>query len=120
MTTTTPRPWARRADVRRVLQRQIMPADRDTDVLSAVRQSRPGRGSMPTSTTSAVTRRPREPNKASIRQSTSTGRPVHPDHIESRTALRIPLGGKLSFGTYFNAFPASYWRRWSVVNDGHA
>ena len=24
---------------------------------------------------------------------------------------------KLSFGTYFNAFPASYWRRWSVVKD---
>ena len=36
--------------------------------------------------------------------------------IESRTALRVPQGEKLSFGTYFNAFPASYWRRWSVVD----
>ncbi len=26
-------------------------------------------------------------------------------------------GEKLSFGTYFNAFPASYWRRWTIVDD---
>ena len=25
-------------------------------------------------------------------------------------------GERLSFGTYFNAFPASYWRRWTVVS----
>ena len=23
----------------------------------------------------------------------------------------------MSFGTYFNGFPASYWRRWSVVSE---
>ena len=26
-------------------------------------------------------------------------------------------GERLSFGTYFNAFPASYWRRWTIVDD---
>ena len=26
-------------------------------------------------------------------------------------------GEQLSFGTYFNAFPASYWRRWTIVDD---
>ncbi len=52
-------------------------------------------------------------NNAAIRQSTSTGAKIHPDQIESRTALRVPSGEKLSFGTYFNAFPASYWRRWT-------
>ena len=26
-------------------------------------------------------------------------------------------GEKLSFGTYFNAFPASYWRRWTIVTE---
>ena len=56
-------------------------------------------------------------NNAAIRQSTSTGRNIHPDQIESRTALRVPSGERLSLGTYFNAFPASYWRRWSVVSD---
>ena len=29
-------------------------------------------------------------------------------------------GSKLSFGTYFNAFPARYWRRWSDRHRGHA
>ena len=56
-------------------------------------------------------------NNAAIRQSTSTGQSIHPDQIESRTALRVRSGERLSFGTYFNAFPASYWRRWTVVQD---
>ena len=56
-------------------------------------------------------------NNAAIRQSTTTGRAIHPEQIESRTALRVKSGERLSFGTYFNAFPASYWRRWTVVSD---
>src|SRR6185312_2419170 len=39
------------------------------------------------------------------------------DQIEGRHQLRVPVGAHLSFGTYFNAFPASYWRRWTVVTD---
>ena len=27
----------------------------------------------------------------------------------------IPAHSMRSFGTYFNAFPASYWRRWTPV-----
>ena len=56
-------------------------------------------------------------NAAAIRQSTSTGRSLHPDQIESphRDAGR-GRATRLSFGTYFNAFPASYWRRWTVVD----
>ena len=56
-------------------------------------------------------------NNAAIRQSTSTGRKLHPDQIRSRTALRLEPAQLLSFGTYFNAFPASYWRRYTVVTD---
>jgi len=33
----------------------------------------------------------------------------------SRTALELPAESEVSFATYFNAFPASYWRRWSVL-----
>ena len=36
-------------------------------------------------------------------------------HPTSRTAVRIPADTEVSFATYFNAFPASYWRRWTVV-----
>ncbi|MBS44795.1 MAG: glycosyl transferase [Nocardioides sp.] len=28
----------------------------------------------------------------------------------------VEAGRRITFGTYFNAFPASYWRRWSVVD----
>lgn len=35
----------------------------------------------------------------------------------SRTSLVVRPGNRLSFGTYFNAFPASYWRRWTDVTS---
>ncbi|WP_193105287.1 glycosyltransferase [Brachybacterium sp. FME24] len=35
--------------------------------------------------------------------------------INDRYAVRIPAHSMRSFGTYFNAFPASYWRRWTPV-----
>ncbi|KAJ1684782.1 hypothetical protein LUZ63_020053 [Rhynchospora breviuscula] len=58
----------------------------------------------------------RDLNNAAIRQSTSTGRAVATEQVVSRTAFRVPEGERISFGTYFNAFPASYWRRWTVVD----
>jgi galactofuranosylgalactofuranosylrhamnosyl-N-acetylglucosaminyl-diphospho-decaprenol beta-1,5/1,6-galactofuranosyltransferase len=33
-----------------------------------------------------------------------------------RSSARIAAGTEVSFGTYFNAFPASYWRRWTVLD----
>ncbi|HIW95858.1 MAG TPA: glycosyltransferase [Candidatus Corynebacterium gallistercoris] len=35
----------------------------------------------------------------------------------SRTEAVIPGGTEVSFETYFNAFPASYWRRWSQLDE---
>ncbi|HEX2074527.1 MAG TPA: glycosyltransferase [Geodermatophilus sp.] len=32
-----------------------------------------------------------------------------------RSEARIAPGSEVSFATYFNAFPASYWRRWTVL-----
>jgi len=55
-------------------------------------------------------------NNAAIRQSTATGRTLHTEQILSRTALRLEPQQGLSFGTYFNAFPASYWRRHTIVD----
>ncbi len=109
-TTTT------QATVTRVLQRQILPIDRDTDVfplyvdledvkLDTDRFEVGGNKSA------------KDINNAAIRQSTSTGRKLHPDQILSRTALRLGSSQLLSFGTYFNAFPASYWRRHTVVTE---
>ena len=37
-------------------------------------------------------------------------------HWDNRFELTIPAGAEASFQTYFNAFPASYWRRWSQLD----
>lgn len=34
-----------------------------------------------------------------------------------RYSLSIPAGAEISFQTYFNAFAASYWRRWSQLDS---
>jgi len=97
--------------VRRVLQRVVLPADHDTDVLPLyVDADRPQldvdksglsptqRGKLP----------PTEPN------STTT---PDPSAVLGRHSFRVDSGERISFGTYFNAFAASYWRRWTVVTD---
>src|SRR5690606_13515438 len=38
-------------------------------------------------------------------------------HAPSRTSLEIGAESEVSFSTYFNAFPASYWRRWSTLES---
>ncbi len=40
----------------------------------------------------------------------------HSDDVLSRTSLAVRPGQRVSFATYFNAFPASYWRRWTTVD----
>ncbi|MDN5667624.1 MAG: glycosyltransferase [Renibacterium salmoninarum] len=42
---------------------------------------------------------------------------VHVEDFISRTSTKVRPGGRLSFGTYFNAFAASYWRRWTTVDS---
>ncbi|ABY23353.1 bifunctional udp-galactofuranosyl transferase [Renibacterium salmoninarum ATCC 33209] len=42
---------------------------------------------------------------------------VHVEDFISRTSTKVRPGGRLSFGTYFNAFPVSYWRRWTSVDS---
>ena len=102
--------------VRRLLQRQILPLDGDVDVLPLYLD--PEEANLDEDKyVVGGSRAAKELNNASIRQKASTGRAVHPDQIRSRTAVGIPSGEKLSFGTYFNAFPASYWRRWTVVTE---
>ena len=101
--------------VTRLLQRQILPVDGDSDVFALyVDPEEPRLDSDKYEIGS--NRSAKALNAAAVRQSTSTGRSLHPDEIESRTAVRVRSETRLSFGTYFNAFPASYWRRWSVVS----
>src|SRR5438270_11314602 len=59
--------------------------------------------------------RPGEPldvRKLYIEESTTNARRAH---AITRTTLQIGAESEVSFATYFNAFPASYWRRWSTL-----
>jgi galactofuranosylgalactofuranosylrhamnosyl-N-acetylglucosaminyl-diphospho-decaprenol beta-1,5/1,6-galactofuranosyltransferase len=116
MTTTDQTVDQAAPSVRRLLQRQIFPIDRDTDVFALYVDPEESRLDADRYEIGG-NRAAKDLNNAAIRQSTSTGATIHPDQIESRTALRVRQGSKLSFGTYFNGFPASYWRRWSVVSE---
>ncbi len=37
--------------------------------------------------------------------------------VVSRSTVTLPPACQLSFATYFNAFPASYWKRWTRVEE---
>ena len=41
----------------------------------------------------------------------------HVDDVLSRSSFRVRSGRRVSFASYFNAFPASYWQRWTVVDS---
>ncbi len=61
--------------------------------------------------------RPGEPldvRKLYIEESSTNARRAH---APTRTSLEIGPESEVSFATYFNAFPASYWRRWSTVES---
>src|SRR5690606_30280803 len=38
-------------------------------------------------------------------------------NVLDRRRVRIVAGRRVSFGTYFNAFPASYWQHWTSVRE---
>jgi galactofuranosylgalactofuranosylrhamnosyl-N-acetylglucosaminyl-diphospho-decaprenol beta-1,5/1,6-galactofuranosyltransferase len=61
--------------------------------------------------------RPGEPldvRKLYIEESDTNARRAH---ARTRTTLEIGAESEVSFATYFNAFPASYWRRWSTLTS---
>ncbi|MGB3304303.1 glycosyltransferase [Gordonia sp. (in: high G+C Gram-positive bacteria)] len=38
-------------------------------------------------------------------------------HAPNRTSVRLAADSEVSFATYFNAFAASYWRHWTVLDS---
>jgi galactofuranosylgalactofuranosylrhamnosyl-N-acetylglucosaminyl-diphospho-decaprenol beta-1,5/1,6-galactofuranosyltransferase len=45
------------------------------------------------------------------------GQAVSTGDIAGRRSAIVSAGRRVSLGAYFNAFPASYWRRWSVLEE---
>ncbi len=38
-------------------------------------------------------------------------------HVAGRRDVVVPASARVSFASFFNAFPASYWKRWTRVQD---
>jgi galactofuranosylgalactofuranosylrhamnosyl-N-acetylglucosaminyl-diphospho-decaprenol beta-1,5/1,6-galactofuranosyltransferase len=102
--------------VRRVLQRFVLPADRDLDVVPLYVDTE---ASVLDADKEMIgtNKGAQKVNKAAARQAISTGTSLHPDAILDRHRLRIESSQRLSLGTYFNGFPAGYWRRWTIVDE---
>lgn len=80
-----------------VLQNVVFPLDRDPDLLPLYADPE---------TWSVIDE---EPVRVSNR--------AHLGNILGRTRARIVSGRRVSLGTYFNAFPASYWQHWTSVRQ---
>ena len=96
--------------VRRVLQRTILPADRDLDVLALyvdTGQAVLG-GAAPIDGDAGTA-------ESVIAKGSGFGQ--RPENILDRHRLKVDAGARVSFGTYFNGFAASYWRMWTVVTS---
>ncbi|MBA3295236.1 MAG: glycosyltransferase, partial [Geodermatophilaceae bacterium] len=95
---------------RRVVARVVFPEDRDLDTLPLYVDFAPYIGVDP-----ATRIDPGAPPKADSRATPVTISPAHSEYIRGRRSFAIPAGERVSFGSYFNAFPAAYWRRWTDV-----
>ncbi len=80
-----------------ILQHVLFPLERDPDILPLYADPE----------TWTVIRR--EPVQVSSE--------AHVNDIVSRTSYRVRRGQRVSFASYFNAFPAAYWQRWTVVDS---
>ncbi|MCG7426865.1 glycosyltransferase [Helcobacillus sp. ACRRO] len=106
-------------DDHRVLHRLIMPEDPMADTLPLYVESVAAGAAALASTGSALGEV--GPQKKAEQTPMAPGAAVAEDfdlsEHRSRFGATIPAAGSRSFGTYFNAFPASYWRRWTPVRE---
>jgi galactofuranosylgalactofuranosylrhamnosyl-N-acetylglucosaminyl-diphospho-decaprenol beta-1,5/1,6-galactofuranosyltransferase len=117
----------------RVLQRVVFPTQGDLDVVTLYVETKLDVGpalevldleeavekrskkkdvDAPSTVTSAV---PGE-SQSAIRFGVE-GQAVTTGDLAARRSAVVSAGRRVSLGAYFNAFPASYWRRWSILDE---
>jgi galactofuranosylgalactofuranosylrhamnosyl-N-acetylglucosaminyl-diphospho-decaprenol beta-1,5/1,6-galactofuranosyltransferase len=99
------------ATSRRVLQRVILPVDHDVDVLPLYVDPEKPQLDVDKSALTIAQRGKLPPMQPNATQD------ADPKAVLGRLRYRVEAGRRISFATYFNAFAASYWRRWTVVDD---
>ncbi|TDL41572.1 glycosyltransferase [Arthrobacter nitrophenolicus] len=97
------------------LQRVIFPPESGVDTMSLYADAGPATG-VRFKESDEFARNPK-PVEQKLHLVGSNTREVHVDDLLSRQSVRVRSGEQLSLGTYFNAFPASYWRRWTHLRD---
>ncbi|UVJ41630.1 glycosyltransferase [Arthrobacter sp. CJ23] len=95
------------------LQRVILPPESQMDTLSLYVDAGPANG-IQLRENDEFARNPKSLEEK-LHLVSSGGHDVHFEDVLSRHSLLLRAGEQLSFGTYFNAFPASYWRRWTTL-----
>ena len=101
--------------VRRLLQRQVLPLDGDHEVFPLYVDLAEANLDEDKYVVGG-SRAAQELNNTAIRQGVAAASQLRPEQILDRTRLRVDAGQQLSLGSYFNGFPASYWRRWTIVD----
>ena len=100
----------------RTVQRLVMPADPTPDIVPLYVErtaARTGVTSAAASLGGSNDRRETDARKASH----APAEVVSAHELTSRHSLTVPPHELRSLATYFNAFPASYWRRWTPVRS---
>lgn len=85
----------------RVLQRVVFPLEPDQDIMPLYAEGELGQPTLDAT--------------GSLRGSVAESQDFV--QVGSRLTYHIDPKSRTSFGTYFNAFPASYWRRWTIVES---
>jgi galactofuranosylgalactofuranosylrhamnosyl-N-acetylglucosaminyl-diphospho-decaprenol beta-1,5/1,6-galactofuranosyltransferase len=113
----------------RVLQRVVMPMADDMDVLPLYVETDLDRGSnlavLDASDFKEEEKKKKSQSSSVVNAAAGTaqslirglGNPSGMGDLGNRRSALITGGERVSFGTYFNAFPASYWSRWSVIDE---
>ena len=98
----------------RVLQRLILPREASPDIVPLYierEDARSGATGGSFGLGSASSRKKKSDETAAPRVEAQ----VDVSELNQRHAVTVPARTMRSFGTYFNAFPAGYWRRWTPV-----
>jgi galactofuranosylgalactofuranosylrhamnosyl-N-acetylglucosaminyl-diphospho-decaprenol beta-1,5/1,6-galactofuranosyltransferase len=99
----------------KTIQRVILPSTDQTDTVPLYVDAGSASG-IRLRENDELARTPKHPEEK-LQMFSSGGREAHFEDLLTRHSMRVRSGEQISFGTYFNAFPASYWRRWTSVRD---
>lgn len=97
------------------LQRVVFPPESGVDTMSLYADAGPATGVRMRESDEFA--RNSKPVEQKLHLVGSSPKELHFDDLLSRYSVRVRSGEQLSLGTYFNAFPASYWRRWTHLRE---